>query len=477
MSKESKGYKNMPKKIYIRTFGCQMNERDSEIVAGSLGRCGYEFTQRIEEADVIIFNTCSVRQHAEERVFGRLGQLRKLKEKKPDVILGVMGCMGQRYKEEIFERLPHVNFVCGTGNIYEIGSLIQQVLAGMYHVAAVDKDDRPVDVSDSAVRGQRKTHFKAFVTIMEGCNNFCSYCIVPYVRGRERSRKADDIINEIKGLVDEGCKEVALLGQNVNSYGKDPAMSSDFVRVLERIDTETGIKRVRFLTSHPKDVSSRLFSAMSDLPSVCEHLHLPIQSGSDRILRLMNRGYSSTEYLRLVHEYRQEVKDGSISTDVIVGFPSETDDDFNKTCEAVQKAGYESGYVFKYSTRTGTEASKMSDDVPLRVTEERNQRLLGMLNKLGKKAGERMLGKAVEVLVEGVSKRAIRTACQMAAGEPGCSQQCSYNVGTLSFRGKTRTGREIVFPGSEELTGQIVEVKITGMSGNTLVGWQVREVG
>ena len=369
-----------------------MNVRDSEIILGMIKQRGYVPVTSPGDADVILFNTCSVRQHAEERVWGQVSRLRELKEESrkdfiPDTryeirdtkTIGIVGCMAQNYKQEIFRRSADVNFVCGPANIYDIPDLLEKVGKENVQVLAVDRLSRPL-YSDGCALHQDST--KAFVSIMYGCNNFCSYCIVPFVRGRERSRPLKHILDEVRDLAVRGCQEITLLGQNVNSYGKGSKNKINFVGLLKRLNKVKGLERIRFVTSHPKDASASLFRAMSDLPKVCKDLHLPLQSGSDKILRLMNRKYTFAEYLKKINCLRSLIPDCQISTDIIVGFPGEREVDFRQTKIAMQKIRFDRAFIFKYSPRAKTRAAKFKDDVPFKVKQARNQILLKLQKEI-----------------------------------------------------------------------------------------------
>lgn len=389
------------KKVFIRTLGCQMNVRDSEFVAGLLLKNGFDKAPSTEYADIILFNSCSVRKHAEERLFNNIWQLKKLKVKRPDIIIGIMGCTAQSHKEKLLENIPLVDFVCGPGNEGDLPEILKNVLEDRCPIVAIDKvnEKRP-----EAKTGYRDGKDKAFVSISEGCDNFCSYCIVPYVRGRERSRNKEDIVREVKDLAARGFKEIMLLGQNVNSYGKVTGSQShkvsakrseaspkgtksqshqvtSFVQLLEQLNAIDGIEHIRFMTSHPKDASAELFNAMGSLKKVDKRFHLPLQSGSNRILKLMNRGYTKEKYLKLVKLFKKNVPGGSITTDIIVGFPSETKNDFNQTLEAIKKAGFEGGFAFKYSPRPPAKAHLLKDDVPKEEKEKRHKEALSALKK------------------------------------------------------------------------------------------------
>lgn len=438
-----------------------MNVRDSEIILGMLQKKGYRCARRLEEADVILFNTCSVREHAESRLWGQVGMLKEFVvppkfadanlsrgDTRPNKkIIGLVGCMAQNYQEEIFRRMPHVGLVCGPANIYDIPDLLEKVAKGYVQVLAVDKMKRPLKTDCS-----RRGGLKAFVSIMYGCNNFCSYCIVPYVRGEQRSRPLKHVLDEVRGLAEGGCKEITLLGQNVNSYGKDLSDKINFVALLERLDRIKGIERIRFVTSHPKDASFELLKAMCDLPKVCEHLHLPLQAGSNKILRLMNRGYTLKDYLKLVDKLRELIPNCSLTSDIIVGFPGESDIDFKKTIEALQKIQFEEAFIFKYSLRLKTAAAKLKDDVALNVKQQRNQTLLKLQEEISLNKNKNLIGGTQEVLAE-------------ARG--------SYFAGSLkreALLGRSRTNKVTLFPGPTNLISQLIDVRINKVTTHTLIG-------
>jgi len=348
-----------------------MNVRDSEIILGMLKKRGYTQVESPDRADVVLFNTCSVRKHAEDRVWSNIGVLRELKaNNKP--IIGIVGCMAQNYQDEVFRRFPYIDFVCGPANIYGIPDLVKKAGKEKTQLLAVNRVKRPLLCDGNS----RKNKLKAFVSIMYGCNNFCSYCIVPYVRGRQLSRPLRHIIDEVKDLAGRGCPEITLLGQNVNSYGQDLKGKTGFVGLLEKLNRIEGIERIRFMTSHPKDASKKLFCAMRDLSKVCKHLHLPLQSGSDKILSLMNRGYTFRDYSGLIECLRKIIPDCNITSDIIVGFPQESEADFQKTYQAMQKIRFDQAFIFKYSPRPKTKAARLEDDVPLKVKQRRNNALL-----------------------------------------------------------------------------------------------------
>lgn len=364
-------------KVYIRTFGCQMNEYDSEVVIGKLLQKGWALVHNPEEADIVLFNGCSVREHAEQRVWSNLESLKKLKQRKPKMLVGLLGCIAQKHKERIWERFPFVNLVCGPANLSHLPEYIKE-LNEKEQVLAVDKQER--DFKDFCLTfPAQKEGFKSkgYVVIMSGCNNFCSYCVVPYLRGRERSREIKEILEEVKELVRNGYTHITLLGQNVNSY------KNNFVKLLEEVNKIEGVEKISFTTNHPKATSEELFRAMRDLPKVEKYLHLPFQSGSDRILKLMRRGYTRQEYLNLIRKLKEILPEVRLSTDVIVGFPTETEEDFLKTKQLMEEVRFDNAYIFKYSPRPGTEAErKLKDDVPLEVKKRRNQILLDLQKRI-----------------------------------------------------------------------------------------------
>jgi tRNA-2-methylthio-N6-dimethylallyladenosine synthase len=368
----------MNRAVFIKTYGCQMNEHDSARLKDLLLEKDHAFCDTPERADVVIFNTCSVRKHAEDRVYGAIGEFQKLKAGKPGLIIGIIGCMAEACKDEIFRRLPIVDFLCGPADLDKVPDIIDKISNGAGHIMYLEGYKSKIIPRFSK---ERKIGERAYVKIMEGCDNFCSYCIVPYVRGRERSRPSKDILDEIKKLIDRGAKEITLLGQNVNSYGKGLKEKINFVALLAKIDKLISWKgdiKINFLTSHPKDASPELFKAIKDLKSVSKSLHLPIQSGSDKILKRMNRKYTVVRYKKLVGDYRKIVKGGNVSSDIIVGFPGETEKDFNDTLNIVKELQFDAAYIFKYSPRPITKAAKFKDDVSLEEKERRHGLLLGL---------------------------------------------------------------------------------------------------
>ena len=385
------------------TFGCQMNARDSEKLIGILEKIGYVMIED-EHADFVIYNTCTVRENANQRVYGRLGALNSMKKKNPHMLIGLCGCMMQ--EPEVVEKLKKsyrfVDLIFGTHNIFKFAELIYTRLISERMVIDIWKD---TDKIVENLPNDRKYSFKSGVNIMFGCNNFCSYCIVPYVRGRERSRDPEAIISEIRQLVADGVVEVMLLGQNVNSYGKNLENPITFARLLEKIEQIEGLERIRFMTSHPKDLSDELIEVMGRSKKICKHLHLPVQSGSSRILKKMNRHYTKEQYLELVEKIRKNVPDVSLTTDIIVGFPGETEEDFEETMDIVRKVRYDSVFTFIYSKRTGTPAAVMEDQVPEDVVKNRFDRLLKLVQSIATTQCSRDTGKTLEVLVEEVNEK------------------------------------------------------------------------
>ena len=393
------------KKFYSLAMGCQMNAHDSEKLEGMLDEMGFDRTDEETEADFIIYNTCCVRENAEQKVYGKLGWLKHYKEtKNPDAVIALCGCMMQEplVVDKIRKSYRHVDIIFGTHNIFKLAELIQTRLNTGKMVVDIWKDTNQI-VED--LPNERKYSFKTGVNIMFGCNNFCSYCIVPYVRGRERSREPKDIIREIERDVADGVKEVMLLGQNVNSYGKNLENPISFAKLLQEIEKIEGLERIRFMTSHPKDLSDELIEVMAHSKKICKHLHLPVQSGSSRILKLMNRKYTKEHYLELVDKIRTAVPDIAITTDIIVGFPGETEEDFQETLDVVRKAKYDSAFTFIYSKRSGTPAAKMPDQVPDDVVHERFDRLLKVVNEAAKEQNGKLTGNTELVLVEEIDEK------------------------------------------------------------------------
>ncbi|MCR1950075.1 MULTISPECIES: tRNA (N6-isopentenyl adenosine(37)-C2)-methylthiotransferase MiaB [unclassified Clostridium] len=433
-------------KYYIETWGCQMNEEDSEKLSGMLKSVGYTKTESIEEAGIIIYNTCCVRENAENKVFGNLGELKHLKKKNPDLIVAVCGCMMQQegMADKILQKFPHVNIIFGTHNAYKFPEYLNRVRTEGVQVKEIfNKESEIVE----GLPIDRESDVKAFVTIMYGCNNFCTYCVVPYVRGRERSRKSEDIINEIKDLVSKGYKEITLLGQNVNSYGKGLEEDIDFAKLLRKINEVDGLERVRFMTSHPKDLNKDVILAIKECDKLCEQIHLPVQSGSDRILKKMNRHYTKEYYLELIDMIKREIPDVSLTTDIIVGFPGETEEDFLDTLDLVERVGYDSAFTFIYSRRNNTPADMMLNQVPDADKHNRFDRLIKVVNEGVIKSNKVYEGKTVEVLVEGPSKN-----------------------DETKLTGRTRNGKLVNFSGENVKAGDLVNVKIVRAQPFSLIG-------
>jgi tRNA-2-methylthio-N6-dimethylallyladenosine synthase len=481
--------------VFIKTYGCQMNERDSEAVAAQLVAKGYSLAASEHVADVVLLNTCSVRDFAEQKAIGKMQNIAaEVRKNRPNVVLGFMGCMAQSRGQELIDRLPDVDLVIGTQKFHRTADYLDEILNG--------KRDKIVDVaaeqgSEATIRehilnGKAQKSVSAFVSIMQGCNQYCTFCIVPYTRGEERSRSIDDIVAECRELVARGVKEITLLGQIVTSYGrrvaagilpalepgvspggwaldsskrlaisrvgpgdkmppstagKMPAATTPFVQLLEAVHEIEGLERIRFTSPHPKGYGDDLVEAYARLPKLVESAHLPVQSGSDRVLKLMHRGYTRERFLGIVEKLRRAQPNIGITTDIIVGFPGETEDDFEQTLSLAREVQFDNAYIFKYSQRKDTPAADMPDQVPQKVREERNQRLLKTVNEIGKRKYETFVGRQTQILVEGPSKK---NAARMA--------------------GRTRCGKIVVFDGSERHRGQLMDVKITRAGSFTLYG-------
>jgi len=428
----------------IITFGCQMNERDSETIAGLLSEMGFRENPDRDSADILIINTCSVRENADSRFFGTLGQMKRVKNSRPDFIVGLCGCMMQQQHvvDAIKEKYPWVDIVFGTHNLHELPELITSV------ISEKRKRIEVIPCGEGIVEGlpsKRLHQFKAFVNIMYGCDNFCTYCIVPFTRGRERSRYPERILSEVRALAADGVKEITLLGQNVNSYkGADGAGFPELIRRLNGIE---GIERIRFMTSHPKDLSDELIGAFSECGKLCRHIHLPVQSGSDSVLMRMNRNYTKADYMKLVGKLRESSPLISITTDIIVGFPGETDEDFEETLSLAREVEFDSAFTFLYSIRKGTPAERFGDQVPEGVKHERFNRLVGVLNGISLKKNKAYEGRVEKILVEGQSKTDKKT-----------------------YSGRTDTFKLVNFKSTEVHSGESVDVRITGSGTFSLVG-------
>ncbi len=431
-------------KFYLKTLGCQMNEHDSQVITGILLSIGYQPSEEVNEADFILYNTCCVRENPERKVYGHIAKFKALKERKPNLIIGICGCMTQQKEElkDILSKLPHVDLIFGTHNIHRLPELLQRAASGEQVVEVWDEGQEIIE--DLPVT--RTNKLKAFVNIIYGCTNFCSYCIVPYTRGRERSRQPEAIINEISQLADDGYIEVTLLGQNVNAYGNDLELNRNFADLLTDLNGISGLERIRFTTSHPRDMGDNLVTAMAQLDKVCEHLHLPVQAGSNKVLKRMNRGYTREYYLDLVAKIKKAIPSISLTTDLIVGFPGETEEDFQDTLALVKDVGFSSSFTFLYSPRKGTPAATMSNQVPEDVKKDRIYRLIELQNQLSAQQNKDMVDQLFTVLVDGVTQQ---------------SQQLT---------GRTRTNKQVLFPGSADLVGRIIEVKIVGSQTWSLTG-------
>lgn len=431
-------------KLHLITYGCQMNEYDSERVAGLLGRQRYELTDRPSEADVILLNTCAIREKCEDKVYSKLGELRRLKAARPGLVIGVMGCLAQLHQAEIRRRAPVVDLVFGSPAIARVGELVERV----------QREGRPVVETGEAplvkitARPDGAPRLKAYVTVMEGCEKQCTFCVVPVTRGRQRSHTPASVLAEVRELAAGGCREVTLLGQTVEMYGRDLDPPTDLAALLEAVAGVAGIERIRFTTSNPFNFTSRLVRAIRDVPQVCEWVHLPLQSGSDRVLARMNRGYTRARYLELVAELRETVPGVALSTDLIVGFPGETEEDFEQTLEMVERVGYDNVFAFRYSPRPGTPAATMSDQVPAAVKAERNARLLEVAGRVAAERAHRLAGQVVEVLVDGRSRK-----------DPD------------ELQGRTRCNRVVNFQGQGRVTvGELVPILVTEVLPHSLRG-------
>jgi tRNA-2-methylthio-N6-dimethylallyladenosine synthase len=440
-------------KYYLKTYGCQMNVHDSEKIAGIFTESGYEHSGDVKDADVIVINTCSVRQKAEQKVYSELGRLKSIKEKNPHLKIAVAGCIAEQRGDELFERFPYVDFIFGPQNIDSVQKWITSSQFSVFSSQLTALEDNP-EYSTKTLPIKREGQVRAWVSIMYGCDNFCSYCVVPYTRGREKSRSSRDICYEIHDLANNGYKEVTLLGQNVNSYGSKLSENivgttrirdfPDLLRVIHDID---GIERIRFVTSHPRDLSERLTETMRDLPKMCEHIHLPIQAGSNQVLSLMNRGYTYRQYKEKIDILRNEISDIAITTDIIVGFPGETEEDFKCTVNALKEIEFDGIFAFKYSKRPDTKALNLPNHVDEKIKSERLSMVLDLQDSITYNKNKKLEGKVVEVLVEGVSE-----------------------TDRDKLTGRTRTNKIVNFYGDNELVGKLVDIKIQEAKMHSLFG-------
>ena len=417
----------------ILVYGCQMNIADAERMEGQLQAAGYARTEETANADIILINTCCVRETAEDKVYGKIGEVKKIKEKNPKLIFGIAGCMAQKEGDNLMRRAPHIDFVLGTGKVQELTRIIAEIRAEHSPVVDVALSDSEIAENLPVARGGK---FSAWVPIMYGCNNYCTYCIVPYVRGRERSRAPEEVVAEVRRAVSEGYREVTLLGQNVNSYGKDHK-EADFADLLRMVDGVEGIRRVRFMTSHPKDISDKLIDTIKSGAHICEHIHLPVQYGSSRLLKAMNRGYTVEKYRERALRVREALPEASLTTDLIVGFPGETEEDFAQMLAFLREMRYDSAYTFLYSKRSGTPAATMANQVADDVKHARLNRLMEEQNAISRAINERLMGAELEIMVEGASKNDPRV-----------------------WSGRTRTNKIVLFPHGAEREGDFVRVKI-----------------
>lgn len=432
-----------PKTFFVRTYGCQMNELDTEIMVGQLVARGLTRTESEDTADLLIYNTCSIRDLAERKVMGKLGLLGRSPQR--NAIIGVTGCMANAKKDVLFQKIPHIDFVLGTNNIHELNHVLDEVLStGKQSIRTDERFTHELDY----LQAKRDDKVKAYVSIIRGCDKFCTYCVVPYTRGPESSRHPDSIVEECRKLADQGYKDITLLGQNVNSYGKDkPEFACLFHDLLYRIDKIPGMERVRFMTSHPVDITKELMEAIRDLKSACEFVHFPAQAGSDRILRKMHRIYTLAEYLDKVHMLREVVPNVSLGTDIIVGFPTETEEDFQKTYDLLKELKYSVAYLYSYSPRKGTPAMRWKDDVPEEIKQERLQRLMKLQEEIMTEEKHAFLGKEVELLVEGKT-----------------SKDASL------YKGRTRCWKKVLYKGHDSHIGTLQKVRLHSYSHQTLIG-------
>ena len=438
----------MSEKYHIVTYGCQMNVHESEKIAGILHRMGYEEGSSLEESDIIVFNTCCIRENAENHAFGNIGALKKLKKQKPSLLIAVGGCMTQeKGKPDVLrKKFPFIDIIFGTLNLEELETLIKRKKAQKKKVVEVrEKEGEIVEFPDA----YRTSYPNAWVNIMYGCNNFCSYCIVPYVRGRERSRKPEHIINEVKGLVAEGYKEITLLGQNVNSYGGDGSTGMNFAQLLDAIASIEGNFRLRFMTSHPKDFNEDVVLVMKKHRKICRLVHLPVQSGSNSVLQAMNRRYTREKYLEEIRILRSHLPEAEVTTDIIVGFPGETEEDYLLTEDLVKTVDYASAFTFVYSKRQGTKAAEMENQIPEDIQKDRIMRLVDLVNSLTRKKSEKYLGKTVEILCE------------------------DYDEKKGLYMGRDEFGRMGYFSSEKNVVGEFVSLKITKANGISLFGERV----
>jgi len=449
MAEKLKSYKTNSLKVYVKTFGCQMNVNDSEYIIGQLEQLGYSRTRDIFKSDLILLNTCCVRENVEQKIYSLISKIKKIKENNPSLILGICGCMAQKEKENIFKRAPYVDLIFSPSQINNLKEIINIT---KYRNKKYISSKNPTEFILKHTPISRESKVSAWIQIMRGCNNYCSYCVVPYTRGPEQSRGVSEILAEAENLAQENYKEIFLLGQNVNSYGKNLPESVTFSKLLTLLNNINGIERIRFMTSHPKDLNFNLIKVIKNSDKICEHIHLPIQSGSNKILKIMNRGYDINQYKSIIQEIRNKINNISITTDILVGFPGETEEDFQQTLNIFKEIEFDNTYTFIYSNRENTIASLMPNQVPLQVKKERLSRLNNLQKEISIKINKKLEDKILEVLVDKKSLKKI-------------SNQLS---------GRTRTNKTVVFVGEEELIGQLVKVKILKSDTWTLYGELVR---
>jgi tRNA-2-methylthio-N6-dimethylallyladenosine synthase len=434
------------KAFYLETFGCQMNVVDSERIVALLAEIGYEQTEEPEQAGLVLLNTCAVRDKAVRKAYGHLGCFKPLKERNPTLIIGMGGCIAQQEGKQLLEEFPYLDLVFGTHNVHRLPEMVQQVADKRVRCEETEFLDRDTRLQLFPSRTGQEA-FTRFVTVMQGCDNFCSYCVVPYVRGREISRPSSEVLEEIRDLAGQGVREITLIGQNVNSYGNKEEGELSFAELLEQVNAVDGIDRIRFTTSHPKDLSNELIDCFGRLDKLCKHLHLPVQCGSDNILKAMNRGYSRERYLEIVSRLHQVCPDIRLSSDIIVGFPGETEDDFAETMSLLEAVRYTEIYSFIYSPRKGTTAADMKDEFTAEAKQQRFNRMLDLQQEISRQTWDADVGTVQEILVEGASK-----------------------VGDGQMFGRSTWNRIVNFSGSAELAGDLVKVKITKSFRNSLLG-------
>ena len=440
-------------KYLIKTYGCQMNVHESEKLAGILENMGYTLTDKTEEADIVLFNTCAIRESAEQKIFAHIGELKKLKREKPEMLIAICGCMSQQknYPENLRAKFPFIDIIFGTHNISKLEDFIKARKARKKKIISIDESENIID--RDTMPKKRTSGINAWVNIMYGCNNFCTYCIVPYVRGREISRPMNDIVNEVKELLESGYKQITLLGQNVNSYGNDTDDEKmTFKNLLKELDNLDYDYWLTFMTSHPKDISNEVIDVIKDSKHIYHYLHLPVQSGSDNILKLMNRKYTKEAYLEKINYAKSQIPDIEFSSDIIVGFPTETEEDFLQTIDIAKKVEYGQLFTFIYSKRRGTVAEKLDGQIELSVKKERLKRLIELQNKIGSKRAESYIGKTVKVLVTDTHPK-----------------KKGYMLGN------TFTNKNICFVGTEDLIGKFVNVKVESSKLTVLTGTIIGE--